>query len=138
MTLSRRRTLALAAGAAVAAAIPVPALADVEAAVAAFAGGAAVGEGGITLEVPAIAENGAAVPIRIEAPGAVAILVLASGNPAPGVCHIRFGEAAGARRLATRIRLAATQRVIAVARMDDGRVLRTEAEVAVTVGGCVV
>jgi sulfur-oxidizing protein SoxY len=48
----------------------------------------------------------------------------------------RFGEAAGGRALATRIRLAASQTVVAIAALADGRFVRAEANVLVTVGGC--
>ncbi|MFN3644050.1 MAG: thiosulfate oxidation carrier protein SoxY [Gemmobacter sp.] len=136
MTLSRRDTLALAIGAAAAAAIPLPALAKIEDAINTFTGGAAVGQGGVTLTAPEIAENGNTVPVQVDAPGATAILILASGNPTPGVCMASFGEAAGAHMFATRIRLASTQNVVAIAKMADGSFARAETEVKVTIGGC--
>ncbi len=136
MTLSRRQTIALALGAAAAAAVPLPALAKIEEAIAAFTGGAAVGEGGITLTAPEIAENGNTVPVQVSAPGAVAILLVASGNPEPGICLARFGEGAGSQMFATRIRLASTQDVVAIAQMADGSFVRAASEVKVTIGGC--
>ncbi len=136
MNLNRREALVLAIGAAAVAAIPLPALAKVEDAVAAFTGGAAVGEGGITLTAPEIAENGNTVPISVDAPGAAEILVLAAGNPTPGVCRASFGESAGAHMFSTRIRLAGTQDVIAIAKMADGSFVRTQREIKVTIGGC--
>jgi sulfur-oxidizing protein SoxY len=110
--------------------------AALEEAAAAFAAGAAPAQGGITLTIPGIAEDGTSVPVTVEAPGAAAILILAAGNPQPRVAEVAFGPAAGAQRATTRIRLAQSQEVVALARFADGRVARTSAAVTVTVGGC--
>lgn len=134
---SRRDTLALGLGGMAAAVLPGVALADTLDEIAtAFAEGAAITEGDILLIAPEIAENGNAVPIEVEAPGAVAILLLATENPEPAMALFRFGPAAGLQRAATRVRLATTQDVIALARMEDGSVLRAQATVKVTIGGC--
>ena len=77
------------------------------------------GEGGLTLTAPEIAENGNTVPIAVDAPGAVAIAIFAAGNPTPKVVTFNFGPLAGSQSATTRIRLAGTQDVIAVA--QDGR-----------------
>lgn len=137
MILSRREALVLALGSLAVAAIPMPALASVDELVAAFTGGAEVGTGpGITLTAPEIAENGNTVPVAVDAPGAVSILVLAAGNPTPAVANFTFGELAGAHMASTRIRLSKTQDVIAIAKMPDGTFVRTSSEVKVTIGGC--
>ncbi|MEC8796023.1 MAG: thiosulfate oxidation carrier protein SoxY, partial [Pseudomonadota bacterium] len=99
-------------------------------------GGAAVGDGGLTLTTPEIAENGNTVPIEVDAPGAAAIMVLASGNPTPGVAEFKFGPLAAAQRASVRIRLAGTQEVIAIAKMADGSFVRASNTVKVTIGGC--
>ena len=137
MKHSRRETLALGLGA-LAAGIVLPkmALATTEEAIAAFTGGAEVGEGGLTLTAPEIAENGNTVPIEVSAPGAAAIIVLAAGNPNPDVATFTFGPLAGAQFASTRIRLAGTQDVIAIARMQDGSFVQASQEVKVTIGGC--
>jgi predicted secreted protein len=75
-------------------------------AIAAFTGGASVTEGGIDLTAPEIAENGNTVPVSVSAPGAVSIMLLATGNPTPAVATFNFGPMAGTRSGATRIRLA--------------------------------
>jgi sulfur-oxidizing protein SoxY len=137
MILSRRKALVLALGSAAAAAIPMSAFAAVDEAIAAFTGGADVGTGpGITLTAPEIAENGNTVPVGVDAPGAVSILVLAAGNPTPAVATFNFGELAGAHMASTRIRLSQTQDVVAIAKMPDGSFVRTSSEVKVTIGGC--
>jgi len=64
------------------------------------------------------------------------ILVLASGNPNPGVATFKFSALSGEARASTRIRLAKTQDVVAVARMKDGSIKRASRAVKVTIGGC--
>lgn len=136
MTITRRDTLALGLGATAVAALPLKAKAAGEAEIEAFTGGAAVGEGGLTLDAPEIAENGNTVPISVSAPGAAAVMVLALGNPTPPVATFNFGPLAGSREAATRIRLAGTQDVLAIARMEDGSFVQASANVKVTIGGC--
>lgn len=136
MEFSRRDTLALGLGAAALTVLPFRVAAATEDAIAAFTGGAEVGEGGLTLTAPEIAENGNTVPIGVSAPGAVSIMVLAAGNPTPGVATFNFGAAAGAHSASTRIRLAGTQDVVAVAKMADGSFVQTSSTVKVTIGGC--
>jgi len=136
MNITRRNALALGLGGLAVAALPMPARAAVEDAVAAFTGGAATGTGGITLTAPEIAENGNTVPVAVDAPGAVSIIVLASGNPEPEVVTFTFGPAAGSQMASTRIRLAKTQDVIAIAKMPDGSFVQAQSTVKVTIGGC--
>lgn len=136
MKLTRRDALALGLGATAASLLPLRAIAAADEAVAAFTGGAAMGEGGITLTAPEIAENGNTVPISVDAPGAVSIMVLAAGNPTPGVATFNFGPLAGSQAASTRIRLAGTQDVIAVAKMADGSFVKAQSTVKVTIGGC--
>lgn len=137
MQLTRRSALALGAGFAAAAMLPAGlAHAAVEDSIAAFTGGAAVGEGGITLTTPEIAENGNTVPVTVTAPGAVAIMLLATGNPNPDVGTFTFGPLAASQSATTRIRLASTQDVVAIAKMADGSFVQASNEVKVTIGGC--
>ena len=137
MNLTRRHGLALGLGAAAALMLPVRAArAAVEDAVSAFTGGAEVGSDGITLSAPEIAENGNTVPIEVSAPGAVSIIILAAGNPNPDVATFNFGPLAGAHMAATRMRLAGTQDVIAIAKMADGSFVQATKNVKVTIGGC--
>jgi sulfur-oxidizing protein SoxY len=143
MEFTRRDVCALGAGLTAAAALAGmagPALADAaatDAAVAEFTGGAATSDAGIDLIAPEIAENGNTVPIEVSgAAGVVSVMILASGNPNPGVATFHFGELAGSRAASTRIRLAKTQDVIAVAKMEDGSFAKTSRTIKVTIGGC--
>ncbi|MBK8439073.1 MAG: thiosulfate oxidation carrier protein SoxY [Rhodobacter sp.] len=137
MNLNRRKALWVGLGGVAVAAMPgLASAATVEELTAAFTGGAAPGSGGITLTAPEIAENGNTVPVSVSAPGAVAIMLLATGNPEPAVATFTFGPAAGSQMAATRIRLAKTQDVMALAKMADGSIVQAQATVKVTIGGC--
>ncbi|TRD15140.1 thiosulfate oxidation carrier protein SoxY [Palleronia caenipelagi] len=136
MQLTRRETILAGLGAFAATALPLPLFASVEDSVAAFTGGAETGSDGITLSTPEIAENGNTVPVEVSAPGAVSIMLLAAGNPNPAVGTFNFGPMAGSQSASTRIRLAGTQDVVAIAKMADGSFVRTSNEVKVTIGGC--
>ncbi|MEX0368928.1 MAG: thiosulfate oxidation carrier protein SoxY [Ruegeria sp.] len=136
MEFTRRDTLGLALGAAALTVLPFRANAAAEDAIAEFTGGADMAEGGVTLTAPEIAENGNTVPIEVSAPGAAAIMVLATGNPEPGVATFDFGPLAAVQSASTRIRLAGTQDVVAIAKLADGSFAKASATVKVTIGGC--
>ena len=136
MEFTRRETMAMGAGAALMTVLPFRANAAVDDLIAEFTGGAAVADGGVDLTAPEIAENGNTVPIAVSAEGATAIMVLAAGNPTPPVCTFKFGPMAGSQSASTRIRLAGTQDVIAVAQLADGSFARASKTVKVTIGGC--
>lgn len=100
-------------------------------------------ESGVTLRLPAIAENGNAVPMTIlvespmtDADHVRAIHVFADKNPTPEVASFHLTPAMGRAQVETRIRLGVTQDVIAVAETSGGRLLIGRAEVKVTIGGC--
>lgn len=145
--LKRREFLIVATGATAAFMAGVPAAsaseADTLAAIQAFTGGASASDGGVTLEMPEIAENGNTVPltIRVDSPMtaesyAKRVVVLADGNPNPGVITFHFSPLSGVAEASTRMRLAKTQNVVAVAEMSDGSFRKTQALVKVTIGGC--
>ena len=138
MELTRRKMLAIGSGTfALASLTGLPALASLtDEAIAALTGGAELGEGAITLTAPEIAENGNTVPIGVDAPGAVEITLFADGNPVPAGATFVFGPLSASRSASTRIRLARTQNVVAVAKMEDGSFQMAKAEVKVTIGGC--
>lgn len=137
MEFTRRETLAMGAGAALMTVLPLRASASAsDDLIAAFTGGAEIADAGIELTAPEIAENGNTVPIAVSAPGAASIMVLATGNPTPPVGTFNFGPLAASQSASTRIRLAGTQDVVAVAKMADGTFARASKTVKVTIGGC--
>jgi sulfur-oxidizing protein SoxY len=136
MELTRRNAILMGAGAVLLAGIPFRASAVGEDAIAAFTGGAEVGTGDIKLIAPEIAENGNTVPIEVSSETATEILVLAMGNPTPGVAQFKFGKLAASRHASTRIRLAGTQDVLAIAKLADGSFVQAASTVKVTIGGC--
>jgi len=100
--------------------------------------------GKITLEVPPLVENGNTVPVTIivdspmsEAEHVKAIHVFNEKNPQPHVISITLGPRAGKARIATRIKLADTQRIVGIAEMSDGSFWTGEASVIVTIAACV-
>jgi len=136
MKLTRRDAIALGAGAVVVAGLPVQAAAPGDDLIAAFTGGADLAEGGVEINAPEIAENGNTVPIEVSAEGAAEIMVLALGNPTPPVATFKFGPLAASHNASTRIRLAQTQELVAIAKMNDGTFSKASATVKVTIGGC--
>jgi sulfur-oxidizing protein SoxY len=138
MELTRRNMLAIGMAAlGVTSLGAVPAFASLtEEEIAKFTGGADAGAGDLSITAPEIAENGNTVPIEVSAPGAVAVAMFADGNPTPNVATVKFGPLNPTRSASTRIRLARTQNVIAVAQMEDGSFQMASAEVKVTIGGC--
>ncbi len=127
-------------------ATPWPALAQDDAlagAIRAAIGDTPVQDGGITLRTPPVAENGGQVPLTVlvDSPQTAerhvtAIHVLASRNPTPGIADFRLTPVMARAEVQTRIRLAEEQRIIVLARFNDGTVRRASAEIRVTTGGC--
>ena len=136
MSITRRDTLALGLGAAALTVLPFRVNAAAEDAIAAFTGGTEMADGGVNLTAPEIAENGNTVPVSVAAEGASAILLLATGNPTPGVATFNFGPLAASQAASTRIRLAGTQDVVAIAKLADGSFAKASSTVKVTIGGC--
>ncbi|MCG6114146.1 MAG: thiosulfate oxidation carrier protein SoxY [Mesorhizobium sp.] len=146
--ISRRRMLGLTAAAAGLALLPASrAMATPDAVadeIATFANGQTPQSGKIRLLISERVENGSAVPVTIEVDSAMegddrveSIMLLGEENPKPIVATFHFSALSGAALVSTRVRLAATQKVIAVARMADGSVWRDERDVDVAIGGCV-
>ena len=148
MTLTRRQALALGAGSAALTAIGwnQGALATPKAAaddIAKFTGGKTAEAGKISIEMPEIAENGNTVPlsVSVDAPMTAAdyvsdVLVVAEGNPNPGVITFHFTPQSGKAEAATRIRLATTQNIVVVAKTSTGKFYTANKLVKVTIGGC--
>lgn len=147
---TRRRFLigaaGLASGAALVTMLPDSASATpaaMQAAVKAVAGEAPISKGRIKIELPPLVENGNAVPLAItvespmtDADHVKAIHVFTEKNPQPNVVSFHLGPRSGTANVSTRMRLADTQIVLAVAEMSDGSFWRDEVEVVVTMAAC--
>lgn len=143
---TRRTALALAAGAAALVATR-PAAASPDSRAAAirdFAGDAAVRTGRVTVDLPPLVENGNSAPLTVavdspmsEADHVRRIAVFNETNPQPNVVTAILGPRSGRARLQTRIRLASSQRITAVAEMSDGTFWTGGADVIVTLAACI-
>jgi sulfur-oxidizing protein SoxY len=142
MSSTRRECLVLAAALAVPSAHATPeAMAQ---AIAAFTGGARIRDGRVRLEVAELVENGNTVPLTVSVEGpltgadqVIAIGLFTERNPQPDVAVFHLGPRAGRAAVTTRIRLATSQAVTALARLADGSVWRAQAAVVVTLAACV-
>jgi sulfur-oxidizing protein SoxY len=106
-------------------------------------GQAQLRKGKVTLDIPPIVENGnsVSVDITVDSPMTLAdhvktIHVFNEKNPLPNVITVHLGPRAGRAKIATRMRLADTQKVIAVAEMNDGTFWSDDIEVVVTIAAC--
>ena len=95
------------------------------------------------LDLPEIAENGSTVPMTVSVESPMTeqsyvsdVLIVADGNPRGGIATLHFSPASGVAEANIRIRLAETQNVVAIAKMNDGSVFTTSKQVKVTIGGC--
>ncbi len=147
MNLTRRTFLTASASAAVAAFFgsqqAFASLEDLNKALNDYTGGAEPGEGPLTLTTPEIAENGNSVPVSVlvESPmteddHVESVMILAEGNPLPDVATFHFSSMSGEAKASTRMRLAKTQNVVAVAKMSNGDFYKVSNNVKVTIGGC--
>jgi sulfur-oxidizing protein SoxY len=142
---SRRCVLVqVAAGFAFLAARPAFAEADETArAIRDFTGGALVTPGRVRLEVAPLVENGNAVAlaVAVESPMTAenhvkTIALFNEKNPQPEIARFHLSPRAGLARVETRIRLATTQHVTAIAAMSDGSFWSSAVEVIVTIAAC--
>ena len=107
------------------------------------AGTAAINKGRVKLDLPALIDNGNGVPLAVgvdspmtEADYVKAIHVFAEKNPLPNVVSFHLGPRAGRASIATRIRLADSQTVVAICEMSDGSFWSGSADVVVTLAAC--
>lgn len=146
--MRRRHFLKVGAGGTAALALPVPAQQllpahDLAPLIRRIAGARAPQPGRVHLGLPQLAENGNSVPLDLgvnspmsEADHVRSVHVLAERNPRPLVASFQLGPQAGRAHLSLRIRLAGSQRVLALAVMADGSCWSAEAEVVVTSAAC--
>jgi len=146
--LDRRQVLGAGAGALATAALgisvsPAQAANDSAELIAKFTGGKKPVEGKVKLDLPEIAENGNTVPMTVAVDSPMTeqsyvseVLVVGDGNPRAGMATFHFSPASGVAEANTRVRLAATQDITAVAKMNDGSFYMVSKQVKVTIGGC--
>lgn len=148
VSITRRQTLFAGVAAVAAAALgqsvaPASAANDLDELAKKFTGGKTPVAGKIKLDLPEIAENGNTVPITVSVDSPMTeqsyvsdVIVLADGNPRAGVATFHFSPASGVAEANTRIRLANTQNIVAIAKMNDGSFYTATKQVKVTIGGC--
>jgi sulfur-oxidizing protein SoxY len=145
---TRRRFLAVAGGVALApmlmrgSARATPA--TMTAAIREVVGEAQVHEGKVALDLPPLVENGNAVPMTVTVESAMtaadhvkAVHVFNEKNPQPYIASFRLGPRAGKAKISTRVRLADSQTVVAIAEMSDGSFWSASAEMIVTLAACI-
>lgn len=141
-----RRTILLAGAGTLAALAVGPSLAEeaeTEAAIRAFTGGAPVTPGKVRLDVAPLVENGNSVALAVDvdhpmtaASHVTRIAVFNEKNPQPEVAVFHLGPRSGRAHVATRIRMATTQHLTAVAALSDGTFWSDKVEVIVTIAAC--
>ncbi len=109
-----------------------------------FAGGATVRPGKVRLDVAPLVENGNTVPITlsVESPMTAAehvkaIVVFNQRNPQRDVAVFRLGPRSGKAVVSTRMRLATSQTLVAVAQLSDGSYWSHSVDVLVTLAACI-
>jgi sulfur-oxidizing protein SoxY len=147
MTMMNRRDVIGAAAGLVGSVWVRPAMADADelaAAVAAFAGGAPVRAGRVDFDIAPLVENGNTVPVTVrvqspmtEADHVKAIAIFNQRNPQRDVANFSLGPRAGRATVSTRIRLAGSQQLVAVAKMSDDSCWSKTVDVLVTLAACV-
>lgn len=142
---ARRRTLALLAGATGLLVVrPANATAeDLAVVLKAVFGARVMTPGKVTLELPKLAENGAVVPVTVSVDSPMtqqdhvrSIHLFAEKNPQPRVLDVQLGPWSGRARVASRIRIADSQQILAVAMLSDESLWSAAVHVEVTVAGC--
>jgi sulfur-oxidizing protein SoxY len=146
--LSRRAALALGVGSAALTLVgwdedALAAAKEAAAEIAKFTGGKTAETGKISIELPEIAENGNTVPLSVSVDAPMTaddyvseVMVVSEGNPRPGVALFHFTPMSGKAEASTRVRLATTQNIIAVAKTSKGQLFTAKKLVKVTIGGC--
>jgi sulfur-oxidizing protein SoxY len=115
-----------------------------QAAIKEIVGTGKLNEGRVVIDLPPLVENGNTVPLTIsvespmtDADHVKAIHVLNEKNPQPHVFSAWLGPRAGKAAVSTRIKLADTQKIVAIAETSDGAFWSASADVIVTIAACV-
>lgn len=145
-TPTRREVLAGAAalGASVVLRPAVAAAGDLEVAVATYANRAPITVGRVKIDIAELVDNGNVVPINVTVTSPMtatdhvkSIAIFNEKNPQRDVARFELGPRAGKASVSTRMRLAATQKLVAVAHMSDGSYWSHSVDVIVTVVACI-
>jgi sulfur-oxidizing protein SoxY len=106
-------------------------------------GAAVVKTGKIKLDIPPLVENGNTVPMTVSVTSPMtsddyvkSIHVFNEKNPQPNVGNFYLGPRAGRAQVSTRIRLADSQKIVAIAQLSDGSFWSTSVDVVVTLAAC--
>jgi sulfur-oxidizing protein SoxY len=106
-------------------------------------GSAVINKGKVTLELPQLVENGNTVSMSVKVDSPMtqsdyvkAIHVFTEKNPQPNVVSFHLSPRSGRATVATRIRLADSQTVTAIAQMSDGTFWSQNVDVVVTLAAC--
>jgi sulfur-oxidizing protein SoxY len=141
--LAAAGSLSLAPGLTRAQSGPGPQLLSLQQMTAPLIGNAVLRHEGVRLELPALADNGHVVPLRVtvSSPMTAAdhvthIWLLSPRNPVTRMAVFHLGPWSGRAEIATRVRLAGTQGVVALARLSNGEFLVAQTEVVVTESAC--
>ena len=109
-----------------------------------YAAGGVVTEGRVKFDIARLVDNGNSVPIEVTVDSPMTQLQHVAGikifnekNPHNDVAQFTLSMHSGRARVATRIRLATTQQLVAVAKMNDGSCWTHTVEVLVTVSSCI-
>jgi sulfur-oxidizing protein SoxY len=118
--------------------------AAMRAAIRAWTSGARVNEGRVTIDIAELIDNGNAVPITLAvaspmtaADHVAGLALFAERNPLPEVAVFTLGPRAGKAEVSTRIRLATSRQLVAIARLSDGSYWQQVVKVIVTLAACV-
>lgn len=113
-------------------------------AILAWTGGTLPGAGRVHFEVAELVDNGNTVPmtVRVDSPMTPqdhvrAIAVFNERNPQPDIARFTLGPRAGRAFVSTRMRLATTQKLAAVALLSDGSYWQQTVDVVVTIAACI-
>jgi sulfur-oxidizing protein SoxY len=150
MRTTRRQFLSLAGGVTIAGTIPVVTVRPLEAtpamlntAIRNVVGEAQIRTGKVKLDIPPLVENGNTVPMTVSVASPMtandyvkSIHVFNEKNPQPNICNFYLSPAAGRAQVSTRVRLADTQKVVAIARLSDDTFWQVSAEIVVTLAAC--
>jgi sulfur-oxidizing protein SoxY len=105
--------------------------------------GAAIRAGKVKLELPPLADNGNSVAMRltVESPMTAqdhvrAVHLFSERNPVRHMAAFHLGPRAGRAEIVSRVRLAGSQRVVALAELSDGTFWAGSASVVVTLSAC--